>query len=102
MGVRFVNRVSLEKVMIGQKLRLARACAGLSLRDLEGKIDNLVSAQALSKYEHDEMMPSSQVLIRLAKVLGVMEDYLLGEPEIALDGVEFRKKAAMSAKEELQ
>lgn len=88
--------------MIGQRLKLARAAAGLSLRDLEVKIDNLVSAQALNRYEHNEMMPGSSVLIALARALEVSEDYLLGEPEMALDGVEFRKKAKMSAKEEAQ
>jgi hypothetical protein len=42
------------------------------------------------------------VLMALARSLDVKEDYLLGEPEMALDGVEFRKKASMSAKEEAQ
>ena len=88
--------------MIGHRLRTARAAAGLSLRDLESKIDNLVTAQALSKYEQDEMMPGSQVLIAMAKALGVSEDYLLSEQEMSLDGVEFRKKAKMSAKEQAQ
>ena len=88
--------------MIGHRLRTARAAAGLSLRDLESKIDNLVTAQALSKYEQDEMMPGSQVLIAIAKALGVSEDYLLSEQEMSLDGVEFRKKAKMSAKEQAQ
>jgi hypothetical protein len=32
----------------------------------------------------------------------VSEEYLLGEQDIALDGVEFRKKADMSAKDEAQ
>jgi Zn-dependent peptidase ImmA (M78 family) len=86
--------------MIGQRLKLARAASGLSLRDLEGKLDNRVSAQALSKYERDEMMPSSPVLLGLARALDVSEEYLLGEQDLALDGVEFRKKADMSAKEE--
>lgn len=86
--------------MIGQRLKLARAASGLSLRGLELKLDNRVSAQALSKYERDEMMPSSPVLLSLARALDVSEEYLLGEQELALDGVEFRKKADMSAKEE--
>ena len=67
---------------------------------MELQVDNLVSAQAINKYEHDEMMPSSSVLIRLARALDVAEDYLLGEPDMALDGVEFRKKSSMAAKEE--
>jgi Zn-dependent peptidase ImmA (M78 family) len=88
--------------MIGQRLKLARAAAGLSLRDLEAKLDNRVTAQALNKYEHDEMMPGSDVLIALARALDVSEDYLLGEPGMALEDVEFRKKADMSAREHAQ
>lgn len=88
--------------MIGHRLKLARAAAALTLRDLESKIDNRVSAQALSKYERDEMMPSSGVLIALSRALSVPEDYLLGEPAVELQSVEFRKKAQMSSKEEAQ
>jgi Zn-dependent peptidase ImmA (M78 family) len=88
--------------MIGQRLKLARSASGLSLRDFESKLGNRVTAQALSKYERDEMMPSSQVLMSLARALDVSEEYLLGEQDLALDGVEFRKKADMSAKEEAQ
>ena len=57
--------------MIGQRVKIARSAAGLSLRDLESKIDNLVTAQAISKYERNESMPSSRVLIALADALGV-------------------------------
>ena len=42
--------------MVGARLKLARKKAGLSLRDLAHAIGGLVSAQALSKYERDEMV----------------------------------------------
>jgi len=71
----------------------------LSLRELEGRIDGLVSAQAIGKYERDEMMPSSAVLIALARELEVSEDYLLNPADVELVGVEFRKKQLTSAKE---
>lgn len=86
--------------MIGQRLKIARTAAGLSLRDLEAKIVNLVTAQAIGKYERNESMPSSDVLIALADSLDVSVDYLLGEQEMALEGVEFRKKAITSRREE--
>lgn len=86
--------------MIGQRLKLARAAAGLSLRELEARLGNLVTAQAIGKYERDESMPSSRVLIGLAEALGVSEDYLLSANELVLDGVEFRKKSITSKKEE--
>lgn len=85
--------------MIGRRLRLARAAAGLSLRDLEGRINDVVSAQAIGKYERDEMMPSSTVLMALASALGVTEQYLLNPADVDLVGVEFRKRKLTSAKE---
>jgi Zn-dependent peptidase ImmA (M78 family) len=85
--------------MIGARLKLARAAAGLSLRELEARLEGLVSAQAIGKYERDEMMPSSSVLIALSKALSVSVDYLLSPGEVELVGVEFRKKRLTSAKE---
>src|SRR5262245_57108637 len=86
--------------MIGQRLKIARAASCLSLRELEAAIDNLVTAQAIGKYERDEDMPSSRVLRALAGALGVSEDYLLASDEMVLDGVEFRKKHMASKREE--
>ena len=57
--------------MIGQRLKIARAASGLSLRELEAAIDNRVTAQAIGKYERNEDMPSSGVLSILADALKV-------------------------------
>lgn len=86
--------------MIGQKLKVARVAAGLSLRDLSEAIDGRVTAQAIGKYERDEDMPSSGVLLALAQALKVSEDYLLSDEELVLESVEFRKKPSSSAREE--
>ncbi|HXW70972.1 MAG TPA: XRE family transcriptional regulator [Methylocella sp.] len=86
--------------MIGSKLKVARSASGLSLRALADAMDGLVSAQAIGKYERNEDMPSSRVLMALASALRVSEEYLLAEDEIALEGVDFRKKAAASVREE--
>ena len=86
--------------MIGKRLTLARRAAGMSLRDLESAIDKLVSAQALSKYERDEMMPGSDVLAAICKALQVSESYLLGQSDLTLESVEFRKNQITSRKEE--
>lgn len=88
--------------MIGQRLKLARSAAGVSLRDLEERIGNRVTAQAIGKYERDESMPSSGVLIALADALGVSVDYLVGDQEMVLEAVEFRKKQITSKREEAQ
>ena len=86
--------------MIGKRLKLAREAAGLSLRDLEAALQKLVSAQAIGKYERDEMMPSSRVLLALSKTLRVSPEFLLSAQEVELAGVDFRKSAAAAAKEE--
>ena len=77
--------------MIGQRLRLARTGAGLSLRELEARLGNRVTAQALSKYEQDRMMPSSGVLLALATALDVPVSYLLAPADLELEDVEFRR-----------
>ena len=86
--------------MIGNRLKRAREALGLSLRDLEAAILAQVSAQAIGKYERDEMMPSSTVLLALAKALQVTPEYLLSERDIELTGVDFRKAPQAGAKEE--
>lgn len=86
--------------MIGNRLKRAREALGLSLRELEAAIQGQVSAQAIGKYERDEMMPSSTILLAMAKALHVSPEYLLSEREIQLAGVEFRKSPHAGAREE--
>ena len=87
---------------VGQRIRVSRRACGLSLRDLEARIGNRVTAQAISKYERDESMPSSGVLIALADALGVPIDYLASDSDIRLEAVDFRKKQLTSRREEAQ
>lgn len=84
---------------IGRRLKLARAASGLSLRQLEAKVCNRVSAQTISKYERDLSLPSSGVPIALASALEVSADFLAGKQELILDGIEFRKMGAAGKRE---
>jgi Zn-dependent peptidase ImmA (M78 family)/transcriptional regulator with XRE-family HTH domain len=86
--------------MIGSRLKLARDGAGLSLRALAARIENRVTPQAIGRYERNEMMPSSGVLLALASALHVSPDYLMEQRQIRLGGIEFRKATNASAKEE--
>ena len=88
--------------MNGRNLRLARTASGLSLRGVANAIGNRVTAQAISKYERGEATPGSAVLVALADALGVTVGYLVGEREMALEGVEFRRPAISSKREEAQ
>ena len=84
---------------VGQRIRVSRHACGFSLRSLSAKIDNRVTAQAISKYERDETMPGSGVLIALADALDVPIDYLASDGDIRLEAVDFRKKRLTSRRE---
>ena len=85
--------------MFGQRLRLARKRAGLSLRALAARMDPKVSAQAISKYEAGRMMPSSAVLVGLGEALDVSLDFLMSSRIEVLDGLEFRKHLGTSGRD---
>ena len=85
--------------MFGERLKLARKKAGYSLRAFSDALGNKVSAQAIGKYERDEMMPASDVLTAMAEVLDVSLEYLLSNQVHKLQGVEFRKKSGTSVKD---
>ena len=85
--------------MLGQRLRLARKKAGLSMQQLADHMSPSVSVQAISKYEAGIMMPRSSVLMALGKALGVSLDFLMGGQVEALTRIEFRKHSYTSAKD---
>jgi len=85
--------------MFGDRLRLARKRAGLSLRALADRLGGQPSAQALGKYERGEMKPTSRVLIALSKTLDVPIGYFMSPVGAALDGVDFRKSSTTSARD---
>ena len=73
--------------MFGERLKLARKRSGLSLRGLADAINHAVSAQAIGRYERNEMLPGSATALKLAKALGVPLSYLFSPSEIRLEGV---------------
>ena len=85
--------------MIGERLRIARRKSGLSLRDVAGRMGGQVTHMAISKYEREEMAPSSAVMIGLATVLGVSLEFLAAPMDVRLGALEFRKKSGTSAQE---
>ncbi|MCD6287143.1 MAG: ImmA/IrrE family metallo-endopeptidase [Anaerolineae bacterium] len=81
---------------IGERLRMARKMARMSQQDL-GEAAG-VSRMAISKYERDEMDPSSGVLIALARALGVKVAYLLRPVAVKVSEPAFRKRTALGRK----
>lgn len=88
--------------MLGEKLRAARKSLGLSLRDLQAKLGNVVTAQAIGKYERGEMRPGPEILEQLAGALGVPKEYFLLPSAVQLGEVEFRENFLRSKKDEEQ
>lgn len=97
--MRIVNHNEGDRQMLGERLRIARKKAGLSLRELAAIMDPPISAQAISKYEADEMMPSSRVLVGLGKALDVSLDFLMSGEVQELASVEFRKHSGATARD---
>jgi Zn-dependent peptidase ImmA (M78 family)/DNA-binding XRE family transcriptional regulator len=81
---------------IGERLKLARTKARMSQRALADQAG--VTAMSISKYENNEMMPGSDVLLKLADALDVrMEFFLRSAPELAIQPV-YRKHSRMGQK----
>lgn len=85
--------------MIGERLRIARKKSGLSLRDLATRMGDKITHVAIGKYERDEMMPTSTMLVALAGALDVSLEFLASPMEVSLGTIEFRKKSSTSAPE---
>lgn len=79
--------------MIGDRLLQARKAAGLSLRQLAEQAG--LSHTAISKFEKNQLKPSSRQLIQLARILGVRGEFFFRPRPVAIHGVEYRKRASM-------
>jgi len=77
--------------MIGERLKQARLGAGLSMDALVAKMDHFLTKQAISKYETGKSVPGSEVLVRLAKTLGVKTSYFMQEPKVNVEFIAYRK-----------
>lgn len=82
--------------LFSQKLLSARILNAFSQQELADRSD--VSKQMISKYENGLSMPSSEVLINLAKALQVKVDYFFTPQTIELGELNFRKKSKLTTK----
>lgn len=88
------------KEIFAHRVKSARKMAGFSQQNLADKLNNIISKQAISKYEKGEMLPDSRVLLKLADVLNLKPDYFFRKPVVNLSEIEFRKRSKLSIKEE--
>ena len=69
--------------MLGRRLRQLRLARGLSMDELVAALGGVVTKQALSKYERDQIRPTRVVLRSIAKALGVSMAWLVKADPIA-------------------
>lgn len=79
--------------MLGNQIQRARKALGLSLRDLADQVG--LSHAAIKKYEDNEVIPASDMLIKLAKALHVRVEYFLRPQRYSLNSIQYRKHVDM-------
>ena len=84
--------------MLGERLKRAREAAGYSLRDLAARVE--ISHTLLSQFQKGVKTPDSGILVRLARELGVRTEYFLRPADYSLEGLEFRKRSKLKARDE--
>ena len=82
--------------MFNTRLHRARKAAGLSLRELGERVG--VSHASIKKYEDGDAMPSSDILLQLARALQVRTEYFFRPDAVALEGIEYRKRSSLPKK----
>lgn len=84
--------------LFGIRLKLARTMAGLSLQQLSDGLKNVVTKQAISKYENGKMKPNGDLLIAFSKATNVSIDFFYSNPKVfvELKNIEYRKRANFS------
>ena len=83
---------------IGERIKQARKIRGMSQRVLAERAG--VSAQAISKYERDINAPSSGVLLRLSKALGVGVEFFVRPKCVVAITPDRRRRRALPRKRE--
>jgi len=81
---------------VGARIKIARLAAGMSTKTLADLVQ--VTKQAISKYERDLDMPSSAVLLRLARALGVSVDYFFRPQSVDVALTAYRRDSSLPAR----
>jgi len=81
--------------VFGSRLREIRLAKGFTLEELASAMDGQLTKQALSKYETGKSQPRPTMMLALAKALGVKAAELFGEPDYAIECLQYRTRAPM-------
>ena len=90
----------LGKNRLGERLRAARRLAGLSQRMVAHRVG--LSAMAISKYENGQMLPGSEVLLRLADALGLEIEFFLRTATVHVEALAYRHHPKLSKRDREQ
>lgn len=74
--------------MLGCRINELRCALGWSQTELAKRMN--ISKQTVSNWENDNIQPSIEMLVKMAKIFGVTTDYLLGLediPRLSLEGL---------------
>ncbi len=82
---------------IGSRIMRARKGANLSLRELAERVD--LSAMMISKYENDQSVPDSEMLLRFANALAIKLDYFFRPDTFSVELLAYRKHAKLGKKQ---
>ncbi len=82
--------------MLGERIHRARVAAGLSLRALAVEVG--VSQTAISKYEKEQITPSSTALLAIARATGTKVEFFFRTGAVELGAPEYRKRASLGKK----
>ncbi len=86
-----------EESSIGIRIERGRKASGLSLRALGEQVG--ISHTAVSKYEQGLVIPSSSMLIKLSRALGVRIEYFLRPETYELSNIQYRKRQGLTKAE---
>ena len=87
--------------MIADRLKQIRLARGLSLDALVREMGEIVTKQAISKYETGKSQPTPKVLRALARALQVSPTDLLKRPAVAVEFIAYRKGSGLRKKEQV-
>lgn len=87
------------KTVFAERFKSARLMNGFSLQDVANALGNLLSRQALHRYEKGEVIPDAEKINLLSKVLNVSPDYFFRETRVELGKIEYRKLSKIPQKE---
>lgn len=88
----------VTRVHIGPRIKLARAKAQMSIRELAELVG--VSPTAISKFERGEATPRQSTLLRLAKALSVGIEYFFREIKVETLAPTYRKRSTLGKRKQ--